>query len=104
MVTSVEIEGGGERCLNRFKILLQSLTLTLQVYWGREMLGPLGAGGPEGSGAGRHLRSDFFSDRALGLVPGGFWGLAWGSSGAYPVGDSPENAEPSAEQRTCLWS
>lgn len=34
MVTSVEIEGGGEGCLNRFKILLQSLTLTLQVYCG----------------------------------------------------------------------
>lgn len=34
MVTSVEIEGGGEGYLNRFKILLQSLTLTLQVYWG----------------------------------------------------------------------
>lgn len=37
-VTSVETEGSGEGCLNRFKILLQSLTLTLQVYW-------LGAGG-----------------------------------------------------------
>lgn len=36
MVTSVEIEGGGEGCLNRFKILLQSLTLTLQVYWGAD--------------------------------------------------------------------
>lgn len=44
MVTSVEIEGGGEGCLNRFKILLQSLTLTLQVYWGGGDLRPLRTG------------------------------------------------------------